>query len=174
MTQRGYTHDMGYALGKSSTAKLAMVHGDLVRVVVRAIAVCTVDFTVVCGVRTEAEQRAVVARGASHTMHSLHLPQADGLAHAVDLAPVESGVVLWKDLAGFRAISHAMLAAADDCEVLIQWGGDWNCDGVEGDVRADGSRMLVDMPHYQLARPWSKERALAARNRRMLSPWSAL
>jgi len=39
--------------------------------------------------RTEAEQKENLRRGVSWTMHSKHLPDDDGKANAIDLAPVE-------------------------------------------------------------------------------------
>ena len=63
-------------LPPSSLAKLKGVHPDLVRVVLR----CADDwkdaetgFIVTCGLRTLAEQKVLVAKGASKTLRSRHL-----------------------------------------------------------------------------------------------------
>ena len=71
---------MAYKLGKGSLAKLEGVDERMVAVVKHAITVSKQDFSVICGLRTIEEQRALVAKGASQTMKSKHL---DGIA--VDL-----------------------------------------------------------------------------------------
>lgn len=159
---------MTYAFGSGSQAKLERVHPDLRQVVERAIMLVDCDFTVVCGLRSEADQKVAVLRGASNTMHSLHLAQPDGYAHAVDLAPINSGVILWKDTLGFQAIADAMFDAADSIRVLIQWGADWDMDGVRDDKQKFvGKRPLFDMPHFQLPRPWNRAAATVAQASRV-------
>ena len=69
--------------------KLAGVHPDLVRVVRRLIDE-GVQFKVIEGVRSLERQRALFAAGKSKTMNSRHLT-----GHAVDLAPVVKGQILW-------------------------------------------------------------------------------
>ena len=59
---------MGYKLGKRSLSKLAGVDERLVTVVRYAIGVTKQDFSVIFGLRTLDEQRALVAKCASHTM----------------------------------------------------------------------------------------------------------
>jgi len=71
---------MAYKLGKRSLAKLEGVDERMVAIVKHAITVTKQDFSVICGLRTIEEQRALVAKGASQTMKSKHL---DGIA--VDL-----------------------------------------------------------------------------------------
>ena len=78
---------MSYKLGKRSLERLIGVDERMVAVVKYAINVTQQDFSVICGVRTIEEQRALVAKGASQTMKSKHI---DGLA--VDLmANVDGG-----------------------------------------------------------------------------------
>ena len=77
---------MGYVLGKRSLQKLGTVDDRLQRIVQYAITVTKQDFSVICGIRTKAEQRKLVASGASQTMKSKHL---DGLA--VDLMAYNGG-----------------------------------------------------------------------------------
>ena len=72
---------MGYRLGKRSLSRLEGVNERLMVTVVKyAIGVTKQDFSVICGLRTVEEQRALVAKGASQTMKSKHI---DG--NAVDL-----------------------------------------------------------------------------------------
>lgn len=121
-------------LGESSLNKLQGVHPDLVKVVVRAIQLSPVDFTVTCGVRTAAEQKKMVAKGASTTMNSRHIP-SNGFSHAVDLAALVGGKISW-DWAYYHKIADAMKAAAKELGVSIEWGGDW--------------KSFKDGPHFQL------------------------
>lgn len=66
------------------------MHPDLVEVVKLAIQRTAVNFTVVGRVRTLARQREYVTKGASQTMSSYHLPQADGLnsSETFDIRPI--------------------------------------------------------------------------------------
>jgi peptidoglycan L-alanyl-D-glutamate endopeptidase CwlK len=124
-------------LNTASIAKLKGVHPDLVRVVLR----CAEDwkdadtgFIVTCGVRTLAEQKVLVAKGASKTLRSRHLT-----GHAVDLAATIDGKVRW-DWPLYDRLAKAMKAAAKAEKVTVEWGGDWTS--------------FKDGPHYQL--PWKQ------------------
>lgn len=114
-------------------ARLAGVHPDLVRVVIRARAVET--FFVIEGVRTAERQAELVARGASQTLRSRHLT-----GHAVDLGPVPLD---WEDRAAFRRLAAVMQRAADDEGVPIVWGGTF---------RDRQGRPWFDGPHFELCR----------------------
>ena len=54
---------MAYKLGKRSVEKLEGVDERMVAVVKHAISVTKQDFSVICGLRTIEEQRALVAKG---------------------------------------------------------------------------------------------------------------
>lgn len=127
---------MAFALSSRSLGKLERVHPDLVKVVKRAIKISDLDFVVTCGPRTIKEQEALVAAGASQTMKSNHLIQADGFAHAVDLAALVNGKIRW-DWPLYSTLAIAMKSAADEFGVEIVWGGDW--------------RTFKDGPHFQLS-----------------------
>ena len=113
--------------------KLAGVHPDLVRVVRRLIDE-GVEFKVIEGVRSLERQRALFAAGASRTMNSRHLT-----GHAVDLAPVVKGQILW-DWPLFDTLAVAVKAAAKAENVPLEWGGNWT--------------KFRDGPHWQL--PWAE------------------
>jgi peptidoglycan LD-endopeptidase CwlK len=123
----------GFQLSHRSLARLVGVHPTLVKVVKAAIALSKVDFSVVEGVRTYADQREYYLKGKSKTMNSKHLT-----GHAVDLMP-------YGDLDGdgdydqfdknqvwekqnFYPISDAMFQAAATLKVPLVWGGDWGWD----------------------------------------------
>ena len=124
-------------LPPSSLAKLKGVHPDLVRVVLR----CAADwndaetgFIVTCGLRTLAEQRVLVAKGASKTLRSRHLT-----GHAVDLAATIGGKVRW-DWPLYDRLAKAMKTAAKAEKVPLEAGADWV--------------NFRDGPHFQL--PWKE------------------
>lgn len=123
---------MSFSLSQKSLKKLQGVHPDLVKVVVRAIELSTQDFSVLEGVRTLERQKQLVAKGASRTLNSRHIPGSDGLAKAVDLVPYP---VSW-DWDKFHPIAKAMKQAAKELKVPLEWGGDW--------------KTFKDGPHFQL------------------------
>ena len=125
---------MSITLGQRSLSRLEGVHPDLVRVVKRAAATSSLDFTVLEGLRTLERQKLLFAQRATKTMNSRHLT-----GHAVDLAPMISGQVSW-DWPLYHQLSAVVKAAALFEEVPITWGGDW--------------RTFKDGPHWEL--PWAK------------------
>ena len=130
----------GFALSARSLQRLEGVHPRLVEIVKLAIQRTAVDFTVVEGLRTPERQRELVAAGKSQTVNGLHLRQADGFGHAVDLAPLVGGVIPWNEWARFKELADLVKACAADLSVPVEWGGDW--------------KTLKDGPHFQLPRGW--------------------
>jgi peptidoglycan LD-endopeptidase CwlK len=129
---------MACKFGTRSLARLATVHPDLRRVFTRAIEMTRIDFTVLEGVRALERQRKLFASGATKTMKSRHLPHpADGLARALDAAPMVDGQVRWDWPLYYRLAAVVKEAAAKE-GVPIEWGGDW--------------KTFKDGPHWQL--PW--------------------
>lgn len=124
----------------TSEKRLKGVHPDLVRVV-RRVAKDWKDpetgWIITCGVRTLEEQKVNVAKGASKTMRSRHIPAANGYSHAVDFACTINGVPKW-DWPLYAKLAKAVKAAAKAEKVPVEWGGDWVT--------------WKDGPHFQL--PW--------------------
>ncbi|XPV75188.1 MAG: M15 family metallopeptidase [Desulfovibrio sp.] len=139
---------MGYKLGRRSLGNLSGVHPIMVAIVCLAILKTKRDFTVIDGVRTIEEQKALFASGDSETMKSKHLPQKDGFGHAVDLLPLFDGKGSYKSMEAFGEVKVAMDEAADELGVNIIWGNDWDDDGIP--VRQDPDENFVDAPHFQL------------------------
>lgn len=123
---------MAIVLGSRSLSRLEGVHPDLVRVVKRAAALSSIDFTVLEGLRTLERQKQLMASGATRTMKSRHL---DG--HAVDVAPMLNGEVRW-DWPLYKQLAPIIKQAAQMENIPIEWGGDW--------------KTFKDGPHWQL--PW--------------------
>jgi peptidoglycan L-alanyl-D-glutamate endopeptidase CwlK len=121
-------------LGQRSLSRLEGVHPDLVRVVKKAAAMSSLDFTVLEGLRTAARQKQLMDLGATKTMNSRHLT-----GHAVDLAPMVGGTVRW-DWPLYHQLAVIVKDAAKAEKVPIQWGGDW--------------RTFKDGPHWEL--PWKQ------------------
>lgn len=131
---------MPLKLNQRSLDNLKGVHPDLVRVVMRTANDWQDDemgFIVTQGVRTLAEQKKLVAKGASRTMRSRHIPGPKGYAHALDIAVTLDGQVRW-DWPLYKTVADLMKAAARLERVPIEWGGDW--------------KTFKDGPHFQLPR----------------------
>ena len=123
-----------YFLGKRSTDNLKGVHPDLVKVVQRAISITKQDFAVIEGLRSKERQEQLVKEGKSQTTNSRHLT-----GHAVDIVPWVDGKPSW-DWKFYSEVRSAMIQAAGELGVEIEWGGNW--------------KTFKDGPHWQL--PWSK------------------
>jgi peptidoglycan L-alanyl-D-glutamate endopeptidase CwlK len=113
-----------YNLGQKSRSRLQGVDPRLVRVVERAIAISSQDFSVHEGVRSVETQREYVRRGASQTMDSRHLLQPDGYGKAVDLVAWVHGSIRW-EWPLYPPIADAMRRAAIEFKTPVRWGGGW-------------------------------------------------
>lgn len=153
---------MTYTFSKRSEEKLFGVHPALVAIVRHALRISEVDFAVTCGVRTLEEQKQMVVKGASKTLASKHLIQADGHSHAVDIAPFINGGLRW-DYGACEKVAEAMKAAAVSKGFGLEWGGAWgfnllHYNGTPGDAHKeyiakrihDGKKPFIDAFHFQL------------------------
>lgn len=122
-----------FKFSDKSLGRLAGLHKDLIAVVVRAIQITEVDFTVIEGMRTIEKQRMNIRDGVSTTLKSRHLT-----GHAVDLYPWVDGKTSHLP-EHYLMLKDAMFKAADEQNIQIEWGGDW--------------KSFIDKPHFQL--PWS-------------------
>jgi peptidoglycan L-alanyl-D-glutamate endopeptidase CwlK len=121
------------------------LHPDLIRVLNRASETSPHTFVVTEGLRTLDRQKELVRIGASKTLKSRHLKQADGYGHAFDFyAYVDTnkdGKITFEEMANVRlmlGIAGAIKAAAAEENVAITYGGDW--------------RKFKDYPHFELSR----------------------
>lgn len=137
--------DMTRVFGARSKGNLASVHPRLVAVATRALALSTVDFTVIEGHRGREAQEDAYRRGASKARfpQSAHNQQP---SCAIDVIPYPFKG--WTDHYGWREIAKAFFAAAAAEKIVIRWGGNWSTKSVE-----DKGTGFVDMPHFEL-HPW--------------------
>lgn len=157
---------MAFALGPKSMAQLNTVEPALARVIIRAIELTPIDFSVLEGARTLERQYNLYAKGRSvdelrkagvpsrilaqpgekkvtWTLKSKHFPPAPGKpGRAVDL-----GVHPYDPNAGqaiYKQIKEAVFKAAAEQKVRLRWGGDWNMN----DKTEHGEN---DFGHFELA-----------------------
>jgi len=146
-----------FKLSQRSLDRLKGVNPDMVKVVKRAIEITDVDFGVTQGLRTEEEQKVLVATGASKTMKSKHLT-----GDAVDLVAYIGSRISW-EITLYDNIADAMKQAAKELGVKIRWGAAWHIsDIVEYSKtmqdatneyvdlrRSQGRRPFIDAPHFE-------------------------
>ena len=154
---------MAFKLSGRSLNKLEGVHPTMVDTVKEAIKGSLVDFGVIYGVRSLAEQKRLFEAGRSQTMKSKHLLQQDGTAHAVDLMAYDGSDPSW-DIVMYDNIADAMKEAALETGAKICWGAAWHIDDIakwDGTMeqamnayvdlrRSSGRRPFIDGPHFQL------------------------
>ena len=155
---------MAFKLSGRSLNKLEGVHPTMVDTVKRAIEVSSVDFGVIYGVRSLAEQEKLYKAGRSQTMKSRHLIQEDGYSHAVDLMAYDASNPSW-DIVMYDDIADAMKEAALKTGAKICWGAAWQIDDIakwDGTMeqamnayidlrRSQSRRPFIDGPHFQLS-----------------------
>lgn len=165
----------GFSLGSGSQKRLRGVNTGLARVVLRAIEITQVDFSVIYGLRTAEEQAYFVATGASNNPNSAHLR-----GEAVDLVPYlgighdpyprssDHPSIRKLKLRNFELVAMAMFQAADELEFALQWGNDWDQDGTPTSKDPDEKGWLADMPHFQVPPAHRLEQAKRRREERIL------
>lgn len=124
-----------YRLDARSERNFGGVHPDLVRVLrfahfKLAQSNPRLSFIGTCGLRTAAQQRELLASGASTTMDSRHLS-----GHAYDIAATINGRLSW-DWPLYYQLASVIKQAAAELNVPVEWGGDW--------------KKFKDGPHWQL------------------------
>lgn len=145
-----------YRFSKRSLDNLKGIHPKLVKVMKEAVKESPVDFTIVQGVRTEAEQRELYSWGRTKknpntgkmtivtykngtTNKSNHQKKADGYGYAVDLYPFFLGKVQvnHKDTINrLKNIADHILEVSKKQGVQIKWGGNF--------------KKPYDPPHFEL------------------------
>jgi len=160
---------MTHKLGTSSERHLAGIDQKLAAVPRLAIKLCPQDFSVIFGYRSKAEQAVLVAQGASHTIESAHCYRRaydlqPYLGRGVDPYPRrgDSAAVVAAKLERFAIVARYQFEAADQLGVPLQWGNDWDVDGIPTGRDPDEKGWLQDLVHFQKPPP---HRIEAASNR---------
>jgi peptidoglycan L-alanyl-D-glutamate endopeptidase CwlK len=149
---------MNFKLSDRSLSTLQGVDEQLVATVKLAIAITKIDFGVICGIRTVAEQRLLVDKGASKTMRSKHLE-----GKAVDLMAYIGSRGSW-ELNLYDDIADAMKEAAVETGAALRWGAAWHISDIRkwsGTMeqamnayvdlrRSQGKRPFIDGPHFEI------------------------
>lgn len=133
--------------GYNSVSELQFVRAELCIMSTEALIYVSdhgFDFSIFDGLRTEAEQRKNIRRGVSWTMNSLHLPQADGLSHAVDLVPYIDGRLMWDNP------KPATQKKVDRCFQLIHEGCKESANKHGFSISLGWEMWGKDKPHIQL------------------------
>ena len=131
-----------FTFSQRSLKNLRGVHSHLIAITARALQLSATDFTVICGLRTHSEQNSLYELGLSKTLTSAHLT-----GYAIDFAPFVNGEVNPHNRAAHVEVAKAFMQAAEEFDVSIRWGGDWDQDGDHKDER------FFDGAHIELARP---------------------
>ena len=137
-----------FSFGKKSKEKLRTVNGNLCEVCKRALSYGVMDFTIVQGVRSKAEQDRYYELGTSKVRwpNSKHnVRDENDLARAVDIAPYVNGKVSWRK-EHCLVLAGLMLGAGKELGVDIRWGGNWDMDG---EPVTDQS--FDDLGHFELS-----------------------
>ena len=148
---------MAFQLSQKSLSRLNGVKNEMHSVVCEAIKLSKIDFGVTCGLRTEAEQRELVNKGARQTMISLLLT-----GDAVDVVAYFGSRISW-ELNLYDDIADAFKEAALNNNVKLRWGAAWHqnltdWEGSSEDLmnayvdlrRSQGRRAFIDAPHFEL------------------------
>lgn len=153
---------MPYRFSKRSLAHLDEVVEPLRQVAIEALRITEVDFGITDGIRSTAEQAALLDAGATQTMNSRHLT-----GHAIDVAAYIGPRLLWAPQSLYDSIATAFAAASKKLEIPIRWGGAWNCYDIgrgslglsagqelrhayAADRKAAGKRVFNDSVHFEI------------------------
>lgn len=140
-------------LSDFSKKKMLGVHPTLVRLMEMAIKECPLQFEVSHGVRPDAEQAELYARGRTKpgkivTMcdgvirRSKHQALPGKYGEAVDIVVYVDGQVTW-DPKHYKTVAKHILKVAKGVGGKVRWGGDWNGDMID-------NQKFYDYPHYEV------------------------
>jgi len=151
--------------GKSSTDKLMTCHKDIRKLFNKVVQ--KYDCTVLEGARTLERQKELFNSGRSKTMNSKHL-RVNGVSRAIDCVPYP---ISWGELeerklrfalenrtdnlselmndykiayARFYHFAGYVKGVAEEMNIKIRWGGDWNGNF---DLK---DQTFFDLPHFEL------------------------
>jgi peptidoglycan L-alanyl-D-glutamate endopeptidase CwlK len=113
-----------FSYSKRSLTRLNGVHPKIVAILF--LMAKEMDLTIVEGVRSEERQNMLFKRGYSKVKYpdSKHnvIPN-EMYARAVDVVPAKT---LFKDISEFKKMGILLKKCANELNIDIRWGGDWN------------------------------------------------
>lgn len=112
-----------YSFGKTSKSKLDTCRKELQDVAHEAIKL--VNFSVIHGYRTEAEQNAIYEQGFSKKQFPSSKHNTNP-SDAFDFVPFP---IDWKDTKQFTYIAGIMIGIGLAKGIILRWGGDWKQEG---------------------------------------------
>ena len=125
-----------HKFGRASSDRLDDLYKDDKDIVVLALALCEIDFSVIETIRTRTQQQINIDEGVSWTMNSQHLADGQGKARAVDIYPWVDGASSMR-APHFNQVAKAMFEAGYRLgQRGVRWGGFWG-----------GGHQ--DMPHWE-------------------------
>jgi len=132
-----------YRYGKYSRARLITCHPDLQKLFWEVIK--EIDTTIVCGHRDEEAQNDAYEEKKS----KLRFPESKHNYYpsmAVDAAPYCSKIkgIPWNDIEAFKSFAKIVFKKADELNLKVRWGGDWDGDKDLSD------QTFNDYPHFEL------------------------
>lgn len=138
-----------FVYGARSIAKLDTCHPKLRKIAYLGLERSPYDISIIHGWRDEELQNTLVESGVSRTPwpYSAH-NQVNGKGKprslAFDCAPWVEGTIPWGETHIFAVVAGVLMAAAAELDTPVQWGGDWDGDGMTND------QTLMDWGHLQL------------------------
>lgn len=131
-----------FIFSQRSKNNLIGVNPLLVKIAYRALAISTVDFAVIEGVRTLEKQKENVKKGVSKTLNSRHLA-----GDAIDILPsaIKPGME-WQPHF-FEPVLMAFKQAADEEGVILRFGKNW-----KSDPNLPVETNFPDYPHIEIPR----------------------
>ena len=116
-----------FTFSERSKTQLATCHPNLKLVLDRALSYGIMDFTVLEGFRNQKDQDEAFRTGKS----KLKWPNGkhNGVpSRAVDIAPFVNRTIPWDDTRYWYLLAGIILVAANECNIKIRTGWDWDGD----------------------------------------------
>lgn len=141
---------MSWAYGQSSSSKRDTCDPKLIRVMDRGLELSPVDITIVWGWRDEETQNSFFDMEVSKkrwpdSKHNFTIEGVGPSSQAFDFGPWVEGGIPWDDTHLFALIAGVFFAAAEDLNIKLRWGGDWDMDGLTTD------QTFMDWGHMETA-----------------------
>jgi len=131
--------------GKTSYSRLITCHPDLQRLLLKVVE--KFDCSILCGIRSKAEQDAAFAAGTSKVQwpNSKHNIEIEGeLSLAIDVIPYPFAPTDWDDAGMMYMLIGYIRRVAEELDIRVRFGADWDGDGRTKD------QSFHDLPHIFL------------------------